>query len=159
MSSFIPSPDLDLIDLLLGEHGCLLSLFRHVEARLPSMPLEEMLKAGEVLEDLLMAHALEEDQLLFLALPVGQSGVRETLKAMFDEHNEQRRLLGELKEQTEAVRARGILTRLLELTREHFAVEERILFGLAKQMLSDERRSELGAEYARRRGLCSAHQA
>lgn len=156
MSSFIPRPDLDLIDLLLGEHGCLLSLFRHVEMRLASMNLKEIQSSGETIEALLMVHALEEDQLLFHALPVEQGGVRETLEAMFQEHNEQRRMLDELKEMSEPARARGQLARLIELTREHFAVEERVLFGLAKRVLDEDRRSELGAEYARRRGLSSA---
>ena len=157
MSAFIPRPDLDLIDLLLGEHGCLLSLFRHVEVRLPNMNLREIQASGETLEALLMAHAIEEDQLLFHSLPVEQVGVREALDAMFGEHNEQRAMLEELRDHTEEPRARGLLMRLIEMTREHFAVEERILFGLAKQVLSDERRSELGNEYARRRGLSRAH--
>lgn len=157
MSPFIPRPDLDVIDLLLGEHGCLLSLFRHVEMRLPSMRLAEIQGCGETLEALLMAHAIEEDQLLFHALPVEHSGVREALDAMSGEHNEQRAMLEELREHTEEAPARGLLVRLIELTREHFAVEERILFGLAKQILSEDRRSELGNEYARRRGLSRAH--
>jgi hemerythrin-like domain-containing protein len=153
MSAFIPRPDLDIIDLLLGEHGCLLALFRHVEMRLPSMTLAEVQNCGEAIEALLMGHAIEEDQLLFHALPVEQSGVREALDAMFAEHNEQRAMLEELRAHTEAVRARGLLMRLIDLTREHFAVEERILFGMAKQVLDEDRRSELGSEYARRRGL------
>ncbi len=157
MSPFIPRPDLDVIDLLLGEHGCMLSLFRHIEMRLPNMSLDEIHAAGEALESLLMAHALEEDQLVFHALRVEQNGVKETLAAMAGEHNEQRRMLEELREQTEVVRARGQLGRLMELTREHFAVEERILFGLAKVVLDEDRRSELGQEYARRRGLSRAH--
>ncbi|MBI4877736.1 MAG: hemerythrin domain-containing protein [Acidobacteria bacterium] len=157
MLPFIPRPDLDVIDLLLGEHGCLLSLFRHIEMRLPNLPLADVLSAGETLESLLMAHAVEEDQLLFNALPAEQTGVKEALAAMAGEHNEQRRMLEELREETEVVLARGRLLRLIELTREHFAVEERILFGLAKQVLDDERRSALGREFARRRGLSQAH--
>jgi hemerythrin-like domain-containing protein len=45
------------------------------------------------------------------------------------------------------------LRRLIEHTREHFAVEERVLFGLAKELLGTERLAELGEEFARRRGL------
>lgn len=157
MSAFIPRPDLDLIDLLLGEHGCILSLFRHVEMRLPSMNLREIQASGETVEAVLMAHAIEEDHLLFHALPVEHPGVQETLRAMFGEHNELRAMLGELREHTEEPRARGLLLRVIDLTREHFAVEDRILFGLAKQVLSEDRRSELGNEFARRRGLSQAH--
>lgn len=153
MSPFIPKPRLDLIDLLLGEHGAMLALMRHIETRLGAMSLAELKLTGEALESLLMSHAIEEDQLLFHALPEERTGVRETLDAMFAEHNEQRQMLEELRALTEPARARSLLLRLIELTREHFAVEERVLFGLAKSVLSDDRLGQLGREYARRRGL------
>jgi len=153
MSSFIPKPNLDLIDLLLGEHGCLFSLFRHIERRLPSMSLEEVMVCGGVVEALLMAHAVDEDELLFNAMPAEQKSVAATLDAMYGEHNEQRRMLEDLKSMTEAGAARRQLARLMELTREHFAVEERTLFGLAKMVLTEQRLMDLGQEYARRRGL------
>lgn len=39
----------------------------------------------------------------------------------------------------DVTRARGQLRRVVELAREHFAVEERILFGLARRVLPQER--------------------
>lgn len=153
MAVSIPRPNLDLIDLLLGEHAALLSLFRHMDARLAVMDLRQVLAAGETVEAMLMAHAVEEDSLLFHALPVGQRGVKQTLEAMLGEHNEQRQLLEELRGMETVVAARGQLRRVMELTREHFAVEERVLFGLAKELLGDNLLSELGEEFARRRGI------
>jgi hemerythrin-like domain-containing protein len=153
MAVFIPRPNLDLIDLLLGEHAALLSLFRHIDTRLGSMDLGQVLAAGETVEAMLMAHAVEEDGLLFHALPAGQRGVRQTLEAMLGEHNEQRRMLEELRTMENLVAARGKLQRVMELTREHFAVEERVLFGLAKELLGEDRLVELGEEFARRRGI------
>ncbi len=153
MSSFIPRPNLDLIDLLLGEHASLLTLFRYYGNSLGALDISGVRAAGSVLEALLMAHAIEEDGLLFHALPVDQRGVRETLDAMCGEHNELRQLLEDLPAIEDLTRARGQLRRVLELAREHFAVEERILFGLARRVLPQQTLSTLGAEYARRRGL------
>ena len=153
MSSFIPRPNLDLIDLLLGEHASLLTLFRYYENNLATLDVSGVRAAGAVMEALLMAHAIDEDGLLFNAMPAGQGGVRETLDAMCGEHNELRQLLEELPSIEDLTRARGQVRRVLELAREHFAVEERILFGLARQVLPQETLATLGGEFARRRGL------
>ena len=153
MSSFIPRPNLDLIDLLLGEHASILTLFRYYENTLASLDLAGLRAAGAVLEAMLMAHAIDEDGLLFEALPAGERGVHETLSAMCGEHNELRHLLEDLPGIEDVTRARGQLRRVVELAREHFAVEERILFGLARRVLPQETLSTLGGEYARRRGL------
>jgi len=143
----------DLVDILLGEHGCILALIQHQERRLPSMTLRELKECGSALDAVLQAHAIEEDQLLFGALGELPAAVRGTLEAMYGEHQEMRRLLDELKRQRQTVRAGAALARLMELAREHFAVEERVLFDLVRQWLSPKRLRELGAEYARRRGL------
>jgi hemerythrin-like domain-containing protein len=156
VSAFIPRPNLDLIDLLLGEHACLLSTFRFLENHIPFMGLEGLHSAAQTVEAQLMAHAIEEDSLLFHSLPIDQRGARETLDAMFAEHNEQRRMLSELLATDQLAAARSLFKQVIELTREHFAVEERILFGLAKQVLPAERLNDLGLEFARRRGISSA---
>jgi hemerythrin-like domain-containing protein len=153
MAVFIPRPNLDLIDLLLGEHAALLSLFRHIDARLSAMDLRQLLAAGETVEAMLMAHGVEEDGLLFHSLPAEHRGVKQTLEAMFGEHKEQRTMLDELRGMETAESARRQLARVIEMTREHFAVEERVLFGLAKELLGEDRLSELGEEFARRRGI------
>lgn len=145
--------DADLIDLLLGEHGCILALMRHQERRMARMSLRELLECGAALEAVLQAHAVEEDQLLFGALGELPAAVRGTLEAMYGEHQEMRGLLDDLRKQRQAVRARAVLARLMELAREHFAVEERVLFGLVREWISGDRLRELGREYARRRGV------
>lgn len=146
-------PNLDLVDLLLGEHGCILALIRHYERRLAGMSLKEMKECASALEAVLMSHAVEEDQLLFGTLPEARGSVRQALDAMYEEHQEQRRLLEQVSRTRELARARGLLARLLELTLEHFAVEERVLFGLARQVLAGDRLQTLGRDYARRRGI------
>ncbi len=143
----------DLVDLLLGEHGCILALMQHQERRLSSMTLRELKECGAALEAVLQAHAIEEDQLLFGALGELPAAVRSTLEAMYGEHQEMRGLLDDLKRERQAAHARAALARLMELAREHFAVEERVLFDLVRQWLGPERLRELGLQYARRRGL------
>lgn len=153
MSSLVQNPGLDLIELLLGEHAAILAMMRGLETRLPAMGLKEMQGAGAMLETMLMAHAIEEDALLFHALPDKRESVKQTLDAMFGEHNEQRRLMEELRLARTAQLVRSLLRKVTDLTREHFAVEERVLFELARKVLGKRRLSELGAEFARRRGL------
>lgn len=126
---------------------------QHQERRLPSMTLRELRECAAALEAVLQAHAIEEDQLLFGALGELPAAVRTTLEAMYGEHQEMRGLLEDLKRERQALRARAALARLMELAREHFAVEERVLFDLVRQWLSPERLRELGLQYARRRGL------
>ena len=144
---------LDLVALLTGEHAAILALFRGLENRLPSMRLEEMRHAAEWVEHLMRSHAVDEDTLLFGALPAGQRGVGDTLEAMQHEHEEQRALLEGLHEIAEPALARARLRKVIEVTREHFAVEERVLFGLARDILGAARLAELGCEFCRRRGI------
>lgn len=153
MSALVQNPHLDLIGLLLGEHAAILALFRSLEQRLPDMGLQEMQGAGYTIEALLMAHAIEEDALLFHALPEKRDSVKRTLDAMFGEHNEQRRLMEELRTARTTQAVRKLLGQVIDLTREHFAVEERVLFDLARKVVGKRRLEELGAEFARRRGL------
>jgi hemerythrin-like domain-containing protein len=143
----------DLIDLLLGEHGCILALIRHQERRMARMSLCGLQECAAALEAVLQAHAVEEDQLLFGRLEEAPAAVRATLEAMYGEHQEMRALLEELRKQRQAARARAMLGRLMELAREHFAVEERVLFGLVREWMSPETLQKLGREYARRRGM------
>lgn len=153
MTKTITQTGADLIDLLLGEHGCILALMRHQERRLARLNLRELQECGAAMEAVLQAHAVEEDQLLFGALGEVPAAVRGTLEAMYGEHQEMRAMLDELSKQRQAVRARALLGRLMELAREHFAVEERVLFGLVREWVGREKLQELGREYLRRRGM------
>jgi len=142
-----------LIELLLGEHGCILALLRSMEQRLSSMGLAELKGCGAALEAILQAHAVEEDQLLFASLDHAPPALEKALEAMYGEHEEMRRLLEELHTVRQSGRARSLLRRLMDLVREHFAVEERLLFGLVRERISEDRLRELGRRYARRRGV------
>lgn len=153
MAAVQPHTGAGLIELLLGEHGCILALVRSMERRLATMGLAELKGCGAALEAVLQAHAVEEDQLLFASLEGVPPQLHTALEAMYGEHEEMRRLLEELRNVRQAQRARSMLLRLIELVREHFAVEERVLFGLVRERLSEERLRELGCRYAQRRGV------
>jgi len=143
----------DLVDLLLGEHACILALMRHQERRLKSMSAAELRECGAALEAVLQAHAVEEDQLLFGSVGEPEPQLKSALDAMYGEHEQMRRMLEELRLARRAEPARALLRRLMELAREHFAVEERVLFGLVRERLGEARLRELGRAYARRRGV------
>lgn len=146
-------PHQDLVTLLTGEHAAILAMFRGLEQRLASMTLDETRNAAVWLEHLMRNHAIDEDTLLFSALPATQRGVGDTLEAMQQEHEEQRVLLEAMHEVTDAALARAQMRKVIEVSREHFAVEERVLFGLARELLGGARLSDLGREFCRRRGI------
>lgn len=146
-------PHQDLVTLLLGEHAAILGLFRGLEQRLASMTLDETRNAALLLEHLMRNHAVDEDTLLFGALPAAQRGVGDTLEAMQQEHEQQRVLLEAAHEAPDVATARSRMRKVIEISREHFAVEERVLFGLARELLGAARLSELGREFCRRRGI------
>jgi hemerythrin-like domain-containing protein len=131
----------------------ILALFLRVERLLDGMSLQRILGLGVAIESLLMAHALEEDSLLFHTMPQEHAGLQQAQSAMDAEHKELRRQMEALRTARNLASARKILRQSIELTREHFAVEERVLFRVARGALGASRLRELGAIYARRRGL------
>jgi hemerythrin-like domain-containing protein len=115
------------------------------------MELAQLQAAGALLERVLMTHAVTEDRYLFDALAPGQSGFHEVLDAMRDEHIQMAQELGKLRECENEAAARGCLARLIDVTREHFEIEERVLFSLAAKRLSGEQLEQLGAGWKRHR--------
>ena len=54
---------------------------------------------------------------------------------------------------TDLAEAQQRLLHVVEIARQHFAKEEQILFNLAPESLGDEMLGDLGAEWAKRRGV------
>ena len=98
-----------------------------------------------------MTHAVTEDRYLFDALAPVQGGLHEVLDAMRDEHIQMAQELGLLRACESEAAARGCLARLINVTREHFEVEERVLFSLAAKGLSGEQLEQLGEGWKRHR--------
>lgn len=147
---------MNLVHLLQGEHASIRTAFDHSEKAVPSWSLSQLREGAALLESLLAAHSAAEDQLLFDALPPKHEGVRSTLEAMRDEHDRIAAAFREIHAQKSVVESRRLLLRLVAHVREHFAIEERVLFNLADETLGDAQLDVLGREFARRRGLSPA---
>lgn len=147
---------MNIIDALIGEHAALLTVFDHIQRFQPGWQLAQFGEACLLLESLLATHAFLEDELLFDPITTDRGRFAETLRLMREEHDELRRLVSDLKHAETVPDARRLLNRLIEATREHFAVEERVLFGMAAEAIGAPRLHKLGEEWALRRQLSLA---
>ena len=141
-----------ITDAFLGEHGVFYAQFTHMEKTLPA---EETLGPVSVQATLLAAalktHANLEEELLFVSLEphIGSQGG--PLAVMRAEHDEIENGLARLPQLQDLAEARNLLLHVIQVAREHFAKEERILYPAAKQVLAEDKLTELGAEWGRRR--------
>jgi hemerythrin-like domain-containing protein len=146
---------MNILDGLTGEHAALLTLFEHVEQDSPHMDLERLHETGRLLEHMVMAHSVDEDRYLFDAVPGSISkpstGIQDALAAMRAEHKQLARDFDTLRGASNAAVARGCLRRIHDLTREHFEVEERVLFQAVAVQIGLDRLEELGAAWKRHR--------
>lgn len=146
---------MNILDGLLGEHAAMLTLFEHLEQTSARMDLECLHEAGLLLERVVMAHSVAEDRYLFDAVPAVVSaqsgGLHEVLLAMRAEHKQLAHEFGALREAGSEAAARGCLLRLFEAIREHFAVEDRVLFQAAAKQIDQEKLQELGSAWKRHR--------
>lgn len=147
---------MNIIDALLGEHAALLTVFDHVQRFQSGWQLPQFGETCLLLESLLATHAILEDELLFDPITPDRGRFAETLRLMREEHDELRRLVGDLKHADTVPDSRRLLNRLIEVAREHFAVEERVLFSMAAEVIGAPRLQKLGEEWALRRHLSFA---
>mgnify|MGYP005809852663 CR=1 FL=1 len=147
---------MNIIDALIGEHAALLTVLDHVEKFQVGWELRQYHEACDLLESLLATHASLEDELLFDPITPESGRLAEALNTTSDEHDELRLLVTDLKHAETVPEARRLLNRLVEVTREHFALEERVLFGLAAGVIGPGRLQRLGEEWALRRRLSFA---
>jgi iron-sulfur cluster repair protein YtfE (RIC family) len=138
---------------LLGEHAVFYVQFDYLEekglAADGPIPLHSQL---ELLGSALSAHAQLEDELLFTRLEpcLGPAG---PLAVMRTEHEQLEQALASAQESRELAEVGDWTVYIVRLAREHFAKEERILFPMAEQVLGADVLDQLGAEWARLRGL------
>jgi hemerythrin-like domain-containing protein len=142
---------MNILDGLLGEHAALLTLFEHLGQNAAHMDLARLHETGALLERVVMVHSVAEDRFLFDAVTTGEGGLRDTLLAMRTEHKQMAQELDQLRGTASEAAARGCLRRVFEAIREHFEVEERVLFPLAARQISPEKLEELGAAWKRSR--------
>ena len=144
-----------IIQALLGEHGAMYPLLARIENTASSADLRELKIEASILDSVLISHADLEDELLrpvilqYLPQPVqaadGSTGPTD------------HRIIGDGLAQVlaavEVEKARRLLLDTVARTRQHFLKEETIIFSIARRELSDQCQDELGAEWARRRGV------
>lgn len=135
----------------MGEHAAMLTLFEHLEQNAAHMDLRGLNEAGALLERVVMVHSIAEDGFLFDAVPATEGGLRDALLAMRAEHKQLAQDFDQLRATANEAAARGCLYRVFESVREHFEVEERVLFPLAARQIGSEKLAELGSAWKRRR--------
>ena len=142
-----------LTDALLGEHAVFYELFDFVRDIITkSDDLTVLRSAITVLERLLVSHAQIEEDLLFPALDphLGEMGPLTVMRA---EHREINDLLEAVGRAGDVEAVKSIISRLLNVAREHFHKEEQVLFAMAGQFLNEEDLTNLGDEWAASRNV------
>ena len=144
-----------IIQVLLGEHGAMYPLLARIEKTASSADLQELKIEASILHSVLISHADLEDELLrpvilqYLPQPV-QAADGSTAPT---DHE----IIGDGLSQVLAADddrdARRSLLDTVAKTRKHFLKEETIIFVIAGRELCHQRQNELGAEWARRRGV------
>lgn len=144
---------MNVIDALLGEHAIFYALFDEVESRLLEVrSATEVTALGAPLARALISHARLEDELLFpmLAARDGGGGPLEVMQA---DHGEIHETLEAALRETDIGAAAGTLQHAIDLARDHFAKEEGVLFPHARELIDSALLEELGAQWARLRGI------
>ena len=144
---------MNLIDALLGEHAVLYALFNELEQRIERAgSVAEVQAAVAPVAAALLSHAHLEEQLLFPALERGM-GHEGPLTVMRGDHHDIDELLAQSAKATDQARAVGDVLAALELARDHFLKEERVLFHMARQSIDDVELHRLGGQWAEQRAV------
>lgn len=145
---------MNIIDVLLGEHGALYPQFDFLEQTLPEVGTVGEIKAqAEVLAAAVQSHSTVEDDLLFAALESPLGAESPALVGMRMMHEDLDRGFEELQRAEDVVVARDGLLGVIALARQHFLGEEESLFPTARRVLDREALDRLGAMWAERRGV------
>ncbi len=140
-----------ITDAFLGEHGAFYAQFDYLEKVVPvAETLAQLQSPAALVTAALETHARLEDELLFTALDphMGQMG---PLTVMRIEHDEIENILARVQEVQDLVEAQCLVLNVIQVARDHFAKEERILFPAADQMLGVESLAQLGKQWAAQR--------
>lgn len=140
-----------ITDALLGEHGAITAQFSQIEASLPHMGLvQEVREQAALLAAALLSHARLEDELLFDSV-LAAGGDPDLLERMAEQHALIAGALGEARGTNDLQRARTALLEAVSEAKDHFALEERMVFPLCEALLGERALLELGAVWGERR--------
>jgi hypothetical protein len=139
-----------ITDALIAEHTIFLGVFAEIERVLPSLAgLVEVATMARIVEGMLRGHAARETELAFLALDhaLAEKG---HLDRMHHDHREIDGRLQTIFGTHSCPEARRLLKSALLACREHFRLEERILFPLLERTLKPETLVDLGRTWVDR---------
>jgi hypothetical protein len=137
-----------ITQVLLGEHGAMYPLIEFIEKGAGTADLAGLKLLANVLGSTLLSHADLEDALL-------RPEISHLLPSSHgpSDHEVIRGGLGKVMAAIDENDARTTLVETLALTRKHFLKEESSIFAIACRELPIARQEEIGAEWARRRGV------
>jgi hemerythrin-like domain-containing protein len=139
-----------ITDALVAEHRIFRGVFDQIDRVLPSLtsPAEVRTMAG-VVRGMLEAHADAEANLAYLALDhvLHQKG---QLERMHQDHREIDSRLEQAHLAKTSIEGRRLLKAALNSAREHFRLEERVLFPLLEKVLQPDTLEALGGAWLQR---------
>ena len=141
-----------ITDALYGEHGSLYMLMNAIESRLAGAELAELQTSAALFEAAILAHAHFENDPFFAALDRVMPGGG-PVTAMRAEHEEIEGELARVATSRDAGEARMHLEGAIAEARSHFHKEEVVLFPMAEKLLGTDTLEEMGAAWARNRGV------
>ena len=147
---------MDILSALSGEHGPLRHLLDALRLSSPQLSAGELRAATLLAAEAIESHAKLEDELLFEPLAASGRMPDGPVEAMRAEHARIESLFGQLLApadepgRPDPQRTVGLL---VETVRHHFSHEENALFPLAAGALGPGLRADLGARWARQRGV------
>jgi hemerythrin-like domain-containing protein len=147
---------LRLTDALIGEHAVIYALLDHIEQELAGLDgLTDVQRLTRTLAATLLSHARVEDSMLFPALEahLGRDG---PLACMRQEHAEIEAAIEDVANAATCEAAADRLRYALQSARDHFVKEERVLFVMARQFMSERDLERLGGNWAAARGVVLA---
>ncbi len=142
-----------ITDALRAEHIVFHNLFDHIEKTIPGLKnLHAVQAVTQVLEGVLEDHGTVENDLLLepLETSLGQIG---HLENFHDEHELIDAALRNIKSSRSLKSGKAFLLRAVQLSRQHFDKEERVVFPLIEKQLKAKTLSSLGARWAQQRDV------
>ena len=127
-----------ITDALIVEHSVLRTVFNQVERIIPAIDDLSVLKSiGKMIEKLLQQHGDVEEHMLFVTLDHALANAGE-LGQMSQEHGEMDGRLRKIQEAESAREARRLLRAAMGFSRRHFENEEKKVFPLVHERLTDQ---------------------
>jgi regulator of cell morphogenesis and NO signaling len=145
-------PTMKITDALRQEHEVLIPQLDALEKAAGSgAALADLGEMVRRLADGLLSHARIEDEVLFPALIENLGGEGGPVGTMKAEHEEIENGFGAFSNIKNLDDAKHELARLVQITRDHFTKEDRMLFPMAEQSLENGALTEMNAQLTERR--------